>query len=169
MTLRKTIEIVDRLASNGAMKQYAITGAVAALYYIQPTLTEDLDILVSVGDFEKHDSVLLEGWLVRFLPAASAFDEEALEQADEVEVQPKGEAVIKTRIFKAEHLVANAVKLGRLKDLARVEEFLERKAVDLTELATVLTRHDLMPACKECRKAGKADPLSQIGRSPIDT
>src|SRR5688500_13503543 len=107
MTLRKTIEIVDRLASNGAMKQYAITGAVAALYYIQPTPTEDLDILVSVGDFEKHDSVLLEGWLVRFLPAASAFDEEALEQADEVEFQPKGEAVIKTRIFKAEHLVAN--------------------------------------------------------------
>ena len=50
MSLRQTIEVVTKLAEQGAIKQYAIAGAVAALNYIQPTLTEDLDILVSIGD-----------------------------------------------------------------------------------------------------------------------
>ena len=51
MSLEKTIEVVTKLAERGTIKQYAITGAVAALNYIQPTLTEDLDILVSAADF----------------------------------------------------------------------------------------------------------------------
>ena len=58
MSLQKTIEVVSKLAGQGAIKQYAIAGAVAALNYIQPTLTEDLDILVSVADFE-HKSGLI--------------------------------------------------------------------------------------------------------------
>jgi hypothetical protein len=45
MSLRKTIEIVVRLAEQGTIQRYAIAGAVAALNYIEPTLTEDLDIL----------------------------------------------------------------------------------------------------------------------------
>jgi len=59
MSLRSTIEVVTRLAEQGVVQHYAITGAVAALNYIQPTLTEDLDILVSVADFREHKSGLL--------------------------------------------------------------------------------------------------------------
>jgi hypothetical protein len=59
MPLRKTIEVITRLAAEGALKQYAIAGAVAALNHIQPTLTEDLDVLVSVGDFEQRSSGLI--------------------------------------------------------------------------------------------------------------
>lgn len=59
MSLRKTIEVVTRLAEKGALQQYAIAGAVAALNYIQPTLTEDLDILVSISHFEKRQSGLI--------------------------------------------------------------------------------------------------------------
>jgi hypothetical protein len=59
MTLRKTIEVVARLAEQGAMQRYAIAGAVAALNYIQPSLTEDPDILVSVEHFEKRPSGLI--------------------------------------------------------------------------------------------------------------
>lgn len=51
MSLRKTIEVVTKLAERGAIQRYAIAGAVAALNYIEPTLTEDLDILVSVAHF----------------------------------------------------------------------------------------------------------------------
>lgn len=58
MSLRQTIEVVTKLAEQGAIKQYAIAGAVAALNYIQPTLTEDLDILVSIADFAEHKSGL---------------------------------------------------------------------------------------------------------------
>src|SRR6266545_4027269 len=102
MPLRRAIEVVTGLAAAGVIRQYAITGAVAALNYIQPTLTEDLDILVSVDGFENRGSGLIlltpieaalaklgytersdvgiqvEGWPVQFLPVASALDEESL-------------------------------------------------------------------------------------------
>jgi len=108
MSLRKAISVVAGLAERGVIGNYASAGAVAALNYIQPTLTEDLDILVSVEAFEEHTSGLLllgpidkaftelgygertelgyliEDWPVQFLPAASELDYEALEQAAEV-------------------------------------------------------------------------------------
>jgi hypothetical protein len=58
MPLRKTIGVIAQLAAEGAIRQYAIAGAVAALNYIQPTLTEDLDILISVEDLEERRSGL---------------------------------------------------------------------------------------------------------------
>lgn len=59
MALRKTIEVVTRLAQSGVVENYAIAGAVAALNYLQPMLTEDLDILISVSAFERGSSGLL--------------------------------------------------------------------------------------------------------------
>ena len=58
MSLEKTIEVVSKLADQGTIKRYAIADAVAALNYILPTLTEDLDILVSLAEFEKRESGL---------------------------------------------------------------------------------------------------------------
>ena len=58
MSLRKTIEVVTRLAQSKAIGNYAIARAVAALNYIEPMLTEDLDILISVDAFEKRKSCL---------------------------------------------------------------------------------------------------------------
>ena len=52
MTLRKTIAVIVKLEEQGTIHRYAIAGAVAALNYIQPTLTEDLDILISVADLK---------------------------------------------------------------------------------------------------------------------
>jgi hypothetical protein len=51
MSLSKTIEVVTKLAEQGVIERYAIAGAVAALNYIEPTLTEDLDILVIICTF----------------------------------------------------------------------------------------------------------------------
>jgi hypothetical protein len=57
-------------------------------------------------------------------------------------------------------VVATAVKLGRLKDLARVQAFLEQKAVDLRALEDVLERHHLMANWLSfCAKAGLENPL----------
>lgn len=184
MTLRKTIEAVTKLAATKVIGSYAIAGAVAALNYIQPMLTEDLDILVSVDGFEKRASGLLllgpiekaleqmgytertdlgykvEGWPVQFLPVASPLDEEALEQAVELEIAEAGEASLKARCLSAEHVVAIALKLGRLKDLARIQAFLEQDAVDLSRLKRVLERHNLMSAWREfCAKTVLKNPF----------
>jgi hypothetical protein len=184
MSMRKTIEIITRLATEGAIKNYAIAGAVAALNYIEPTLTEDLDILVSTANFEKHQSGLIlltpieralasmgytertdvgfmiEGWPVQFLPVASPLDEEALENASEIDIDVTGNPPLKARCLRAEHLVAIAIKVGRLKDLARVQAFLEGDAVDLAALERVLQRHHLVAEWLSfCTKADIEDPL----------
>jgi hypothetical protein len=56
--------------------------------------------------------------------------------------------------------VAIAAKLGRLKDLARIQAFLEQDAVDLVALEDVLKRHKLMGAWLSfCQKAEIENPL----------
>jgi hypothetical protein len=184
MALRKTVEVVVKLAERGVIQRYAIAGAVAALNYIQPTLTEDLDILVSIAHFETRPSglillvpieqaladmgytertdlgIVIDGWPVQFLQAASALDEEALDGAIDLEIDITGSPPLTARCLRAEHVVAIAVKLGRLKDLARVQAFLEQGAVDLVLLRGVLDRHGLMGNWRIfCAKAAIADPL----------
>ncbi len=184
MTLRNTITAVAKLAERGAIQRYAITGAVAALNYIQPTLTEDLDVLVAVAHFEKHQSGLLlltpiesaladmgytersdlgyiiDGWPVQFIPVASELDEEALENAIDLEINVIGDPPLKARCLTAEYIVAIAIKIGRLKDLARVQAFLDQEAIDLTALRDILKRHGLMTDWLAfCAKAGIANPL----------
>jgi hypothetical protein len=184
MSMRNTIEVVTRLAEKGAIQRYAIAGAVAALNYIQPTLTEDLDILVSIAHLETRQwglvlltpiekaladmgytertdvGYVIEGWPVQFLPVASELDEEALERAIELEIDLTGDPPLKARCLRAEHVVAIAIKLGRLKDLARVQDFLEQQAVDIVALRDVLERHNLMDNWLSfCAKAGIEDPL----------
>jgi hypothetical protein len=182
--MRKTIEVITKLAERGVFKSYAVAGAVAALNYIEPTLTEDLDILISVADFESRQSGLIlltpiekalkemgytdrsdvgfmiEGWPVQFLPVASPLEKEALERAIEIELESVGQPPLGVRCLRAEHLVAIAIKVGRLKDLARVQSFLEAKAVDLSALKDVLLRHSLMHNWLSfCSKAGIENPL----------
>ncbi len=185
MSIQKTIEVVSKLAEQGVIKRYAVAGAVAALNYIEPTLTYDLDVLISIADFEKHESGLLllkpiekalakmgytkrtdvgfliEGWPVQFLPVASDLDEEALDQAVELNIALSGEPSVKARCLRAEHVIATAVKLGRPKDWARIEAFLNQKAVDLTALRGVLERHKLVEDWKKfCLRAGIKNPLA---------
>ena len=182
MTMQKAIEVVTKLAADGVIKDYAITGAVAALNYIQPTLTEDLDILVSTRDFGVRASglillapieealaamgysarsdvgVFVEGWPVQFLPAASPLDEASLTEALWVEIG--GDPPFKARVLGPEFIVAKALSVGRLKDLARVEAFLDQDAVDLDKLKLVLARFGLGPAWSGfCLKAGKPNTL----------
>ncbi len=163
---------------------YAIAGAVAALNYIEPMLTEALDILISIDGFDKRTSGLLllgpiekalvemgykersaigykiESWPVQFLPVASALDEEALGQAVEVNVAEPGEPPLMARTLSAEHVVAVALKVGRTKDSMRIQAFLEQKAVDLSRLKSVLERHNLMEAWKAfCLRNAIQNPL----------
>lgn len=103
---------------------------------------------------------MIGDWPVQFLPVASELDEEALEKAIEIDIDAVGNPPAKARCLRAEHVVAIAVKLGRLKDLARVQAFLEQDAVDLAALKGVLQTHGLMDAWQSfCAKAAIENPL----------
>lgn len=183
MTIGKAIEVVVKLAERGIVRDYAITGAVAALIYVEPFLTEDLDILVSVDEFEGRPSglilltpiesalagmgytervgpsILVEGWPVQFIPVGSPLDEESLRAAEIVEIAR--EPSIHARVLRPEHIIAKAVSLGRLKDLARVEAFLDQDKIDLGALRSALDRFQLGVAWAAfCAKSGRVDPLT---------
>lgn len=178
--MRKAIEVIATLAARGVVKDYAITGAVAALAYVEPQSTQDLDILVSVANFDQHQSglilmtsvesalaamgytqrsdvgVVVEGWPIQFIPVASDLDNESLQEA--VELPIGGDPPVQARVLRPEHIVAKALSVGRLKDLARVEEFVRRSAVDLKRLRAVLERHGMIDAWKNfCLKSGRTD------------
>ena len=147
------------MVKGGVIEQYAIGGAVAAIFYIEPINTNDLDIFFHVKDptagldilaplYEylsdlgykgQEEAIDIEDWPVQFLPVFNPLLEEAVEQAKEVLFQRT-----KTRVIRAEHLVAIMLQTGRLKDHARIAQFMEHRAVDEKGLATVLARHGLI-------------------------
>lgn len=184
--MKSTFEVINRMVEHGVIRQYAVAGAVAALNYIEPTLTDDLDILIAVDQLAKQpnsglvfleplftylrkagytefrkEGVVIEGWPVQFLPVANDLDAEGLAQAVEVDIEVGPDALpIKVRMLRAEHVVATALKVGRPKDQVRISQFLSEGAVDLVALRAVLDRHGLREAwTRYCAQAGISDPL----------
>jgi len=147
------------MVKDGVIEQYAIGGAVAAIFYIEPINTNDLDIffhgkdpsvgfdilaplygyLSNLGYKGQGEAIDIEGWPVQFLPIFNPLLEEAVEQAKEVRFQRT-----KTRVMQAEHLVAIMLQTGRLKDHARIAQFMEFEVVDQKRLAGILERHGLI-------------------------
>lgn len=47
--MEATLRVLNGLVEAGDIEQYAIGGAFAALYYLEPFLTEDLDVFCSIA------------------------------------------------------------------------------------------------------------------------
>ena len=144
----------------GVIGKYAIGGAVAATFYIEPTSTYDIDVFIpfenipgrliaSPGKIYEYllprgyksqgEHFFIGGWQVQFLPADNDLYGEALLQAVQKEV-----GGVKTWVMKAEHLMAIALRTGRGKDLIRLEQFVHHAAYNQDELSQILKRHNLI-------------------------
>jgi hypothetical protein len=183
--MKQTLDVINRMEADGVIGRYAIAGAVAAYNYIEPAVTSDLDILVSFAEpakpqraglislepiyaylkakgYDQHqkEGIVIEGWPVQFLPVATRLDIEALAQAEDIDVEvSKAEGAAKTRILRPEHIVANALRVGRPQDFIRIAQFLQEGAVELAALCPLLDRHGLSDAWQSfCRRTGIADP-----------
>ena len=185
MAIKETLEIINAMEADGVIGRYAIAGAVAAYNYIEPAVTDDLDILVSFREarhqaasglitlapifsylkargYDEHrkEGVVIAGWPVQFLPIANDLDAEALAAAQEVEIDINDTIKpVRTRILRAEHIVATCLRVGRPRDFIRITQFLEEDAVDIAVLCRVLDRHGLTPEWQSfCRRTGIPDP-----------
>jgi hypothetical protein len=183
--MKQTLDVINRMEADGVIGRYAIAGAVAAYNYIEPALTNDLDILVSFDalategktnsislrpvfsylkkkgyDEHREEGIVIEGWPVQFLPVASQLDLEALAQAGDVDIEiNKAAGSVRTRILRPEHIVANALRVGRPQDFIRVTQFLQEQAVDLIALCALLERHKLKGEWQSfCQRARIDDP-----------
>ncbi len=148
----------------GVIDEYAIGGAVGAIYYLEPFDTADIDVFFQVSAAGNELAILapiyeflsargykaegafvyIEGFPVQFLPVFNSLTEEAVRKAQTIKYDR-----VTTRIMRAEHLVAIMLQTGRTKDYLRISMFLEQRAVNMRSLNTVLKKYDLTRKWKE--------------------
>src|SRR5258708_5798479 len=142
MNIKETLATLNQMQADGVIARYAVGGAVAANFYLEPSDTKDVDVFVVLNPVRGQMLVSLDtiyryleargiqvnaegypvifGWPVQFLPADKPLLKEALEQSVERDVDG-----VLVRVFTAEHLAAIAFDLGRPKDKRRVDQFRE--------------------------------------------
>jgi hypothetical protein len=156
--MKATLKAINQMLAAGVIGNYAIGGAVGAIFYLAPAATVDLDVFVilpgkggllvtlsPIYDFLRarrarveDEYIVVDSWPVRFLVPANALEEDAVSQAFSTEVDG-----IPTCVMAAEHLVAIALNTGRAKDHGRILQFLEQQAVDQNKLGIVLEHYGL--------------------------
>lgn len=160
MTIALVFAEMEALCAAGVVENYALGGAVAAIKYLEPASTQDVDIfivfptsaasplarLTSVYEFltrrgadPEGAHMVIGGWPVPLLPASGPLLEEAMRDAQVTDVDGQ-----RVRIFTAEHLAAIALQTGRTKDKLRVAQFLEWSGFDRPRFNAILERHGLL-------------------------
>ena len=160
LPLAEVFRAANDLAAAGLVEDWALGGALAAIYYVEPFTTYDADIffiptdkglsaglpviyahLQSQGWQVERDHLLVRGFPVQFL-AAHGLTEEAVREAERIDYEG-----VPAKVFRAEHIVAIAASVGRAKDKARIEQMLQQANLDKTRLESILQRYDLkLPA-----------------------
>jgi hypothetical protein len=154
---KQTFEVLNQMVADGAIENYAVAGAIGAMFYVEPFSTKDLDVLVKVSEDRiiielpgweylkargfteiENEGIVVGGWPVQFLPATTPLEREAYASAQVLRVEE-----VPVRVARPEHLVAIMLKVGRHKDIARVTMFLSQDAVEIGALEDVINRHGL--------------------------
>ena len=158
--LAEVFRAANDLVATKLIDDWALGGALGAIYYVEPFATYDADIFFIPADkgltagipaiyahLQTHgwqiegDHLLVRGFPAQFL-AAQGLTEEAVREAETIEFEG-----VPAKVFRAEHIVAIAAKVGRQKDKARIEQLLQQARLDKGRLGNILQRHKLnLPA-----------------------
>lgn len=161
--MERVLQVINRMQADGVIENYAIGGGIAAIYYVEPYDTDDLDIFIPVstlavgevgllslepiysylaklGYKAVREGVSIEDWLVQFIPASESTQEEALLHAQTVKY-----ADTEIRIFSAEYLAAELLRSGRPKDQVRVIALIDSGKMDIDVFRAIVKRHGLEP------------------------
>ena len=155
--MQKTIRVIDRLQKEGIIKEYAIAGGVAAIFYVEPILTYDLDIFfiptkeekiitlspiykwLKQNGYEPHEEhVIIEGVPVQFIPVYNELVKAAVIDAAKISYKDA-----KTKVIKAEYLLAIMLQTFRPKDKERIVKLLDEAKLNMAYLLKILGKHNL--------------------------
>ncbi|MCB1060083.1 MAG: hypothetical protein KDB65_07620 [Calditrichaeota bacterium] len=158
MDLARIATIFDQLQSEGIIGNWAIAGGSAALFYVEPFVTFDVDLFVAIeqrgplvnldlfhkrlrelGHDVKGEHVDIDGIAVQVIVPPPGVEADALSHA--VNKQSAGKEV---RVVSAEYLMAICLKVGRAKDKLRLEMFLEEESYDREVFEKILAEQGLM-------------------------
>ena len=156
LPLAEIFRAANGLVEAGLIEDWALGGALAAIYYTEPFTTYDADIffipeekgltagipaiyahLQSQGWHFEHEHLVFRGFPVQFL-SAGGLTEEAICTAERIEYEG-----VPARVFRPEHIIAIAASVGCAKDKARIAQLLEQADLDKEYLADLLRRHKL--------------------------
>lgn len=165
--MEKTLKVLNDLKHKGLIKQYAIGGGIAVLYYAEPILTYDLDVfcllpkeqdnlitlspiyeyLLGKGYRTEGEHIVIEEIPVQFIPAYNDLVKEALDNA--IEIKYKG---VKSGIVGLEYLLSIMLQTYRPKDRERILMLIDETQIDMTKLQNILKRHGLLKKWREFRR-----------------
>ncbi len=141
----KVLKRLNRMKKTGVIKDYAIGGAHAVAYYLEPVKTIDLDIFIytaSDRDFYifrnyikksgfkmRGTHVIVDDIPVHFLPGSlHPFINEAIKMAKKIRVKN-----ISTKVLTVEYLILSLLLAFRLKDRMVIPDLLQLAEKDKLE------------------------------------
>ncbi|MDY0082628.1 MAG: hypothetical protein RBR74_05545 [Ignavibacteriaceae bacterium] len=156
--MKKTLQIINQLVEQNVITEYAIAGGMAQFYYIEPSATYDLDLIVSIKDepnsltppaalYEWADKnnfptefehIIIGGIPVQFLLAYNDLVKEAL--INKIPVTLFDEPAF---LFSAEYLMAIMLQTGRPIDFERLTRFITEAEFNEFKLIDILERNGL--------------------------
>jgi hypothetical protein len=155
----ESLRVINNMKEDGVIRDYAIGGAVAVMFYTEPIVTVDLDIIFIPIDEEKSilepippvykyleergyepykEYIMIEGVPVQFIPVYNELVLEAVIKADDTTYED-----IKTRVLKPEYIIAIYMQLNRRKDREKIALLFEQEEIDEALLEDILRRHSL--------------------------
>lgn len=155
--LKDVFRVLDEMRDEGLVTSYAIGGATAVLFYVEPTRTYDLDVFVTLpsgsaaslaslsavyewaarrGIEIQGEHLMIEGVPVQLLPAYNALVEQAVATARVHDYEG-----VPVRVVDPDHLVALALQAGGARRRERAWHLLQFGGVDRQRLRTILETH----------------------------
>lgn len=165
--MKKTFKQLNKLLELGLLKKYAIAGGIAHFYYIEPSVTYDLDLIINIPDdvnnltplseiynwakennyVTQGEHIIIEGVPVQFLLAYNDLVLEALENSSEISLFDE-----KTFILGAEYLMAIMMQTGRSSDKERLIKFINDADYNKDKFIEILTRFELIDKYDDFKK-----------------
>ncbi|NCA77064.1 MAG: hypothetical protein EOM90_12095 [Alphaproteobacteria bacterium] len=165
--MKETLRQINRLVASGIIEKYAIAGGIAHFYYIEPSVTFDLDLIVAIAkeentltplteiyDWSKKNNfetlaehIVIAGIPVQFLPPYNDLVKEALENRQEITLFEEV-----TYILSPEYLMAIMLQTGRASDKERLTKFFDEAVYNNDLFEDIVIRFNLTVQLSNFRK-----------------
>ncbi|HRQ55612.1 MAG TPA: hypothetical protein PL018_15250 [Ignavibacteriaceae bacterium] len=165
--MKKTIKILNELVERDVIKEYAIAGGMAQFYYVEPSVTYDLDLIVNLNVTDnpltplsglykwadennlktEGEHIIIGGIPVQFLLAYNELIAEALLNKEKITLFEES-----SFILSAEYLMAIMLQTGRAVDYERLIRFFNEADYDENKFSDIIDRFGLRDKYADYKK-----------------
>lgn len=155
--MKKVFQVLNRLAREGVIGDYAIGGAIATMFYTESFPTKDVDVFVVPEKTEgtgvihfgglfrrlkelgynefRSQFIMIEGFPVDFV-VPDELIEEGMRHSEEMRYEG-----VTVRVLPAEYLAAIALRVRRPQDIQKVRLLRDSGRLDERKFTSIIKRH----------------------------